>query len=352
MRRAFLVLRGLLLGLVAAFAPRAFAGDLKGFVVVYDGWGTQTSFVVSGRVLESQDEIAAEKTASGAVNLIENIKALESDEVRFADVHVTIAGQQFAATTDDDGNFKVQVKGLPASQALPLGPLPVTVSLVKAPGRKPEQLKVRAGNGHVYVYDEKLAFTAIVSDIDDTIVKTYVTDKKKMIGAVLFSNALQLEPVAGASPAYRKARDGGVLGYFYLSGSPQNFYLRLQSYLAAQEFPAGPLLLKNFGNEPLTKQHGYKLDRLENLVAALPLMKIIAIGDTGEADPEIFAEFRKRPPHRVHAIVIRKTPGTDVRPERFPNMTTFDDGYPDDAVIARLLAPGVTLQPAPPGGSR
>ena len=44
---------------------------LMSVLVVYDGWGTQTSFVVSGRVLESQDEIAAEKAASGAVNLIE-----------------------------------------------------------------------------------------------------------------------------------------------------------------------------------------------------------------------------------------------------------------------------------------
>lgn len=351
MRRALLVLRGLLLGLIATLSPRANAGDLKGFVVVYDGWGTPGSFVVSGRVLESQDELAAETGASGAVNLVENLKALESDEIRFADVQVSVAGQRYSATTDDDGNFKVQVKHLPPEQALPPGAVPVTVAVVKAPGRKPEQLMVRAGAGHIYVYDDKAPFTAIISDIDDTIVKTWVTDKKKMIGAVLLKNALQLEPVGGAPTAYRRARDAGVLGFFYLSGSPQNFYLRLQAYLAAQNFPPGPLLLKNFGNEPLTKQHAYKLDRLEGLTAALPTMKVILIGDTGEADPEIFAAFRKSHPDRVQGIVIRQTPGTDVRPERFVGMATFDDAYPDDALIARLLSPPVSLQPAPPGGS-
>jgi phosphatidate phosphatase APP1 len=254
MRRVFLIVRGLLLALVAAFAPRALAGgEYKGFVVVYDGWGTPTSFAVSGRVLEDQDEKAPDKAASESVNIIENIKALESDEVRFADLQVNVGGTSYTATTDDDGNFKVQVKNLPVAAALKPGLVPVTVSVTKVPGRDTAKLKMREGKGNIYIYDDKVPFTAIVSDVDDTIVKTYVTDKRKLIGAVLLKNAHQLEPVVGASDAYQRAKSSGVTGYFYLSGSPQNFYLRIQAYLAHQNFPAGPLLLKNLGDDSMTQ---------------------------------------------------------------------------------------------------
>ncbi len=348
MRRVLHIVRGLLLALVAAFAPRALAsGEYKGFVVVYDGWGTPTSFAVSGRVLEDQDEKAPDKSASESVNIIENIKALESDEIRFADLQVNVGGTSYTATSDDDGNFKVQVKNLPAAAALSPGLLPVTVTVTKVPGRDAAKLKIKEGKGNIYIYDDKVPFTAIVSDVDDTIVKTYVTDKKKLIGAVLLKNAHQLEPVVGASDAYQRAKTSGVTGYFYLSGSPQNFYLRIQSYLAHNKFPAGPLLLKNLGDDNMTKQQGYKVERLEGLLQALPSMRIVVIGDSGEHDPEIYAELRKKHPERVVGIVIRKTPGSNVAASRFAGMTTFDDAYPDDAVIARLLAPPLPTAPVP-----
>lgn len=353
MRRALLILRGLLLALVAAFAPRALAsGDYKGFVVVYDGWGTPSSFAVSGRVLEDQDERAPDKAASEGVNIIENIKALESDEIRFADVQVTVNGVGYSATTDDDGNFKVQVKNLPPQAALSVGAVPVRVTVTRIPGRDMKKVKIREGAGFVYIYDEKTPFTAIISDVDDTIVKTFVTDKKRLVEAVLLKNAHQLEPVGGAAAAYQKAKSAGVLGYFYLSGSPQNFYLRIQSYLAHQKFPAGPLLLKNLGDDNMTKQHGYKLERLESLLTSLPMMKVVVIGDSGEHDPEIYLELKKRHPDRVVGIVIRKTPGSDLTASRFAGVTAFDDAYPDDSVIARLLSPPVVEVKSATGGPK
>lgn len=352
MRRVVLIIQGLLLALVAAFAPRALAGDYKGFIVVYDGWGTPTSFAVSGRVLEDQDERAPDKAASETVNLIENFKALESDEIRFADLQINVGGTSYSATSDDDGNFKLQVKNLPTALALQPGLVPVSVTVTKVPGRNTAKLKIREGQGSIYIYDDKMPFTAIVSDVDDTIVKTYVTDKRKLIGAVLLKNAHQLEPVDGAAAAYQRAKSSGVSGYFYLSGSPQNFYLRIQSYLSHQKFPAGPLLLKNLGDDNMTKQLGYKLERLEGLLQVLPSMNVIVIGDSGEHDPEIFAELKKKHPDRVVGIVIRKTPGSNVTASRFVGMTTFDDVYPDDALIARLLAPPVEVESAPSGGSK
>src|SRR4051812_7088259 len=87
----------------------------KGYVVVYDGYGTPTAFVVGGRVLEDKGETAPAKASLGAgslANLRDTWKALESDEIRGAEVSVDVGGHVYTATSDNDGVFKVQVKGL------------------------------------------------------------------------------------------------------------------------------------------------------------------------------------------------------------------------------------------------
>lgn len=331
MRRFLAIAKGLVVGGVAIMSPRAFAGEARALVVVYDGWGTPSGFALAGRVLEDQGGRAPDAAASESDNLVDNLKALESDEVRDAEVRVTVGGASYTATTDADGVFRVQVKGLPTSQALRAGELEVTVELVA-----PAKMKGSVGRGRLYVHDGPVV--GVVSDVDDTVVKTWVTDKSKLVGAVLLKNSRQLEPVVGAAAAYRKARERGARAFFYLSGSPQNFYLRIQDYLATQGFPPGPLLLKNLGEDKLTQQEGYKAARLEALLESLPQLRVVLVGDSGEKDPEIYAALRKKHPERVLGVVIRKTPNSDGNPARFVGMTVVDDAYADEGAVADLLA--------------
>lgn len=330
MRRLLRLLKGLAIGGIAVLTPRAFAGEPRALVVVYDGWGSPTAFSLSGRVLQDAGVRAPSAGSSEADNIVDNLKALESDEVRDAEVRITVGTSSYTATTDADGVFSLVVKGLPASAALTVGEVPVSVTVLK-----PALAAAAKGSGRLFIHGGPLI--GVISDVDDTVVKTHVTDASKLLGVVLLKNSRQLETVVGAAANYRKARERGVGAFFYLSGSPQNFYLRIQDYLRSQGFPAGPLLLKNFGDDPLTKQEGYKLARLESLLASLPEMRVILIGDSGERDPEIYAVAKKRHPERVLGIVIRKTPNTDVTPARFTGMTVVDDAYPDDSVLASLL---------------
>ena len=107
-------------------------------------------------------------------------------------------------------------------------------------------------------------------------------------------------------------------------------------FLRSHGFPRGAVLLKRFGHDSITDQQSYKMTRLEPLLAQLPSMRVILVGDTGERDPETYAEVRKQHPERVAGIVIKKTPKSDVRPERCPEMEIVDDAYPGDA-IARFV---------------
>jgi phosphatidate phosphatase APP1 len=308
-------------------------------VVVYDGWGTPEGFRVSGRVLEDHGERAPRPDASALDNLGASLDALESDEVRGVDVVIHVGSATFSATTDADGVFEVVCKGLSGRQALPPGPIAVDVELAARGFSAPR------ATGFVHIVDG--AGVALVSDVDDTVVKTHVVDKVKMAGTVLLRNARQLEPVIGAAENYVAARDAGVVAFFYLSGSPQNLYPRLRTFLDDHDFPRGPIVLKNLGDDKLVAHDEYKLSRLERLAAALPRLRFVLVGDSGERDPEIYRAFRDRHPDRVVAVVIRKVPGSRrVEPARFHGFTVVDDFYPTAQTVAQTVAQAVAAKPA------
>jgi phosphatidate phosphatase APP1 len=322
----------------AAFAVAVSSSSLAGpapiqraRVVVYDGHGSPAGFEVRGRVLVDRGLPRASADDGAGENLRRTINDIDSDELRGVDLTVTVAGVGYGATTDADGVFKVRVKGLVGPVALPVGALPVEATLSSS------FATADAARGVVHVAPP--TGLALVSDIDDTVVKTFVTDKRRMAREVLLKNARQLEPVEGAAAAYARARTSGVDAVFYVSSSPQNLYDRLTSYLRERGFPAGTLFLKNLGEDALFGHDDYKLEQLERIARAHPGLRFVLSGDSGERDPEIYREFRRRHPDRVVAIVMRVVPGSkDLSAARFADMITVDDRWPDDGVIVRALA--------------
>lgn len=316
----------------AASGPAPVVAAEQAHVVVYDGWATPTSLWVSGRLLKGASAEKASNTASSAHNLAETLNALESDEITGAELAVVTGGASWAVTTDADGNFELKVNNLP--RPLSQGAAPVEVSVVK-----PAAYAGQRGRGLLYVHPSSAA-TGLISDIDDTVVKTFVTDKKRMLTQLFSKNAAQLEAVSGAAQNYQAVQKMGTTAFFYVSGSPQNLYVRLQSFLQNNGFPGGPILLKNIGEDSLFSQADYKLRRIERILAAFPLMRFVLVGDSGERDPEIYLEIQKRHPAAIIAIVIRKVAGLKhLQPERCKNCTLVDDTYAADDVIARLLQP-------------
>jgi len=56
---------------------------------------------------------------------------------------------------------------------------------------------------------------------------------------------------------------------------------------------------------------------IEALMAAFPKRKFILIGDSGEADPEIYWDIARRHPDQVRAIAIRNVTGERADAPRF-----------------------------------
>jgi phosphatidate phosphatase APP1 len=298
-------------------------------IVVFGGYGTSERVIVRGRVVLDPAE-PADADANMVSNTLHNLDVLESDEVKFAPVLITLPDREIAGLTNIDGLFTIPIQLSP--RPLPPGDHPFTVALGDKPGVKADD-----ATGTLHVVDPGPG-VALLSDFDDTIVNSNVANKPQLLWNTLTRNAAQLDPVPDANKAYLAAKDAGVGAFFYLSGSPLQLHDRIHGYLAREQFPAGVILLKNLGDDPLFAQLEYKIRRIETLLETVPNLRFILIGDTGEKDPEIYAAVRNKHPDRVLAIIIRRAPGADHGPpSRFEGMTVVDDYRGQHDVIAKLV---------------
>lgn len=152
----------------------------------------------------------------------------------------------------------------------------------------------------------------VISDIDDTVLWTNVTNKLNMLRMLARSNAHTRKPFKGVAAFYRALRDGAAGNennpVFYVSSSPWHLFNPLVEFLRLQGIPVGPLLLKELDVRKLFgpgRHRTHKLDKIEHILSFYPHLPFVLIGDSGEQDPEIYAEIVQRHPKQVRVIYIR-----------------------------------------------
>lgn len=165
----------------------------------------------------------------------------------------------------------------------------------------------------VHVIDEDQTF-GIVSDIDDTILSTWLP--RPMVAAwsslVLTEQARQAVP--GMSRLFQQliaAHPGAPL--IFVSTGAWNTYPMVTRFLKRHGFPRGALLLTDWGptNTGWFRSGAHhKRTCLRELARDLPNIRWLLIGDDGQHDPDLYAEFASLQPDHVAARAIRQlTPG-------------------------------------------
>lgn len=279
----------------------------------YMGYGTPSKLVLSGRVLEDKDPILSAAADSKWRNLRNTFRRLATNEVAGARVRATYRGISTTAASDPEGYFRIEID-LPEPVAA--GPWEeVALELGES-----HQHTAAAAKGEALVPPASARF-GVISDIDDTVVTTNVTSTFRMLSTVLLSNAHARMPFHGIAAFYRALQRGasGAEGnpMFYVSNGPWNFHGLLVEFFRLNRIPVGPLFLRDFGprvlfssDKPQASQKLLHIDRILETYGRLPF---ILIGDSGERDPEIYAETLRRHPERIRVIYIRSV---DRRPER------------------------------------
>jgi phosphatidate phosphatase APP1 len=277
-------------------------------IVTYRSYGTSTRLYVKGRVLE--DKGIAKSTDKDTVlnNLVNMYKRFESDEIPSARLRLNFDGEEHIMTTDEEGYFMLNLAPKKPIETDDLWQ-EILIELLEAPIPFQKGLSCDA---QVLVPPSDAEF-GIISDIDDTIIKTSATDILAMSRTVFLNNSRTRLPFAGVSAFYKSlqlGRNGKRNNpFFYVSSSPWNMYDLLKDFLDLNEIPEGPLLLRDFGlqdNKFISSGHmGHKYKEIENILLTYPELNFVLIGDSGQEDPKIYYEVVKNYPGRILAIYIR-----------------------------------------------
>ncbi|WP_034385313.1 App1 family protein [Deinococcus sp. YIM 77859] len=294
LERALLVLDHAVSGYVQ---PRRARGKL--ILQPYVGWGTPESVELTGRVLLPRTLAPARKGDPRWRNVRNSVRRLLSREVGGVRVTGTLGGSTASAVSDSDGYFTLVFA--------PESPL--------AGGWHEASLAIegRPGSTRARVQVVAEARFGIISDLDDTVIQSDVTSLPRMLYTSLTGNARTRLPFPGVGALYRAlTRDGERRNpIFYVSSSPWNFFDLLWQFLEYRRIPLGPLFLRNWGVDLLKGHGGYKHGVIERLFARFPHLNFVLVGDSGEKDPEIYAEVVRAHPGRVLAVYIRDVTGAE-----------------------------------------
>ena len=258
-------------------------------IVPYTGYGSPSWVRVMARLLLGRPGQQSERAR--AVRGWRSFGTLPvTDEV----ITIDVGDRQHEVRTDRGGNIDVVVEA-------DLEPGWRTVRLHRD-GAEPVDAPVR-----VLAPDVRFA---VVSDIDDTVMvtalprpllaawNTFVLDEHARTAvpgmAVLYERLVTAHPEAPV---------------LYLSTGAWNAAPALTRFLSRNLYPAGPLLLTDWGPTPdrlFRSGQAHKRTTLERLAREFPDVRWLLIGDDGQHDQEIYGEFLATHPDNVAAVAIRQ----------------------------------------------
>ena len=201
----------------------------------YQSYGTHEHIYLLGRALEDEG-VNLEKT--GFVNAFKNAyRQFRSDELSHAKIKVKLPDNRVLyAVTDEEGYFKVDEKLVNLKD---LTNEEGWLQLELAYDDENQKRLVTNDNrfaAQMLIPSDKAEY-GVISDIDDTMLKTGVTSllKWRVILNTLFKGVGKRTPFTGAADFYKKlhlGKSGNASNpMFYVSNSPWNLYHYLEAFI-------------------------------------------------------------------------------------------------------------------------
>jgi phosphatidate phosphatase APP1 len=261
----------------------------KTVVVPYTGYGSPGWARVMARVLLTRVDPKQGKKPQK----LRGWRSFATLPVRFATVRVEVGGRVHEVSADRGGYVDAVVEG-----SLEPGWSSVRLS---AEDGEPVEAPVR-------VVDPSARF-GLVSDVDDTVMVTALP--RPLLAAwhtfVIDEHARMAVP--GMAVLYERlvtAYPGAPV--LYLSTGAWNVAPALTRFLARHLYPAGPLMLTDWGPTAegwFRSGPAHKRITLARLAQEFPQIRWLLVGDDGQHDQELYAEFAKAYPESVAAVAIR-----------------------------------------------
>lgn len=164
---------------------------------------------------------------------------------------------------------------------------------------------------------------SVISDIDDTIKHSGIGNGAKDIFRNVFIRELHDLTIDGVREWYGSMAQKDVQ-FHYVSNAPWQLYPVLTTFFALAGLPKGTYHLKQYNGmlqgifEPVAER---KKGTLDKIMQDFPKRRFILVGDSGEADLELYTEIVLANPGRVLGVFIR-----DVSTTKQPGF--FDSSKP------------------------
>lgn len=276
------------------------------FVKVYDGYGHSDNLIVYGHLFEKQPKVSLNYEKNGLMqNIWQLIKLFSVKPLPYASVQLLFEGQVIKSSTAFDGFFKIEVT---PTHHLSAGWHPVEVQALDKNGKV-----LSAAAGKVFV--PHLSQFAFISDIDDTIIRSFSAKIFKRLYELISRNAAKRRLFDETAKHYNLlafsfTEDELPNPFFYVSSSEWNLYDYLKNVFKVKNLPRGIFLLnqiKRWKELVLTGKTGHdgKFLRIVRILKAFPKQQFILLGDNSQKDPEIYARIADKYASQLAAIYIR-----------------------------------------------
>ncbi|NLX11661.1 MAG: DUF2183 domain-containing protein [Chloroflexi bacterium] len=278
-------------------------------VLPYIGHGTRAALYLHGRVLADYSVTEPMDNDTIWQNMLNMYRRFNSHEVPQTLVRARFRDWEVETTTDEEGFFEANFK-----LDEPLATDAIWHEVQIALPEYADHEGARA-TGQVMIPPTSARF-GVISDLDDTVLKTDVANLLKVARNTFLNNAHTRLPFSGVAAFYQALQQGTRQNFnpiYYVSNAPWNLYDLLVDFFEVREIPLGALFLVSLGltDEHLIRPSGmdHKLGAIEHLLNTHPDLPFILIGDSGELDPEIYLEAVRNHPGRIPTIYIRDVSG-------------------------------------------
>jgi phosphatidate phosphatase APP1 len=185
---------------------------------------------------------------------------------------------------------------------------------------------------------------SVISDIDDTIKHSAISSGAREIFRNAFIRDLSDLTIDGVKEWYTRMAEIGVK-FHYVSNAPWQLFPVISKYFEMAGLPPGSFHLKQYSGmlqgifEPVAER---KKSTLDKIARDFPDRRFMLVGDSGEADLEVYTDFVLENPGRVIAVFIR-----DVTTTEGGNASFFDPSFGqtsgDKSSSSSQRRPGSTL---------
>jgi phosphatidate phosphatase APP1 len=260
----------------------------------YLGHGGPQGVVVRGRALDNAPPTPAMEGEGVGATLRRSLGQFVTDELPDVPLRVTVGDASVEVDTDEEGYFLAELRPSHVADPWQDGWVELAGEYRGLTDYR-EALRVRVPGPD--------ARFGVISDVDDTILETGVQRVGQMLRQTFTGSALTRTPFPGAAELYRDLA-APANPFFYVSSSPWNLHSFLIGFLRHRDFPLGPLLLRDLIGNRFGRAR--KHERIEEVLRLHPQLPFVLIGDSGEHDPQVYADIVRDHPGRILAVYIRE----------------------------------------------